>query len=152
MPDWISHILFGLIICHLFNIKKKSLVILGALLPDIIGKLKMLNYIFPGSPDWLIPLSNVWHTPFPSIISALLIALFFFHQYLETAILIILGDISHFLSDGTTKSFIFDGYLPILWADQYYWAILFFAVIYAVLILFNIKFVRDQNESTIKTT
>ena len=152
MPDWISHILFGLILCHLFSIKKKSLVILGALLPDLIGKLKMLNYLFPGAPDWLIPLSNLWHTPFPSILSAFLIALFFSYPYLETSILIILGDLSHFLSDGTTKSFIFNGYLPILWADQYYFAIIFFAVLYIILIIFNIKLIRGQNESTPKIT
>lgn len=150
MPDWISHILFGLIICHLFNIKRKSLVVLGAILPDLIGKIKMLNYLFPGSPDWIIPLSNVWHTPLPSIISALIIALFFNYPYLESAILLILGDISHFLSDGTAKSFLFDGYLPILWADQYYIAILVLALTYIFLLYFNLRFVRN-NESTVKT-
>lgn len=151
MPDWISHILIALIICHLFNIKKRSLVVVGALLPDLIGKIKMLNYLFPGSPDWIIPLSNVWHTPLPSIISALLVALLFSYPYLETAILIILGDISHFLSDGTTKSFLFDGYLPILWADQYYLAILTLGLIYFILLYFDVRWVRN-NESTIKAS
>ena len=149
MPDWISHLLFGLIICHLFGIKKRSLVLLGSILPDLVGKIKMLNYLSPGSPDWVIPLSNFWHTPLPSIISALLVALFFSYPYLEAAILIILGDISHLLADGATKSFLFDGYLPLLWADQYYIAILVLGITYILLLYFDLRMVKN-NESAIK--
>ena len=148
MPDWISHLLFGLIICHLLSIQKKSLVLLGALLPDLIGKLKMLNYLFPGSPEWIIPISNFWHTPLPSFISVLLIALFFSYPYLNSVFLIWLGDVSHFLSDETTKSFLFNGYFPLIWADQYYFAIIFFAITYTLLRIFDLRIIRDEHQLT----
>lgn len=151
MPDWVSHLLIGLIIVQLFDIRKKSLVLLGSILPDLVGKFKMLNYFFPGSPDWVIPLSNFWHTPLASFIAVCFVSLFFSYPYLTTSFLIWLGDISHFLADETTKSFLWQGYLPLLWADQYWIALIFLALLYYLLVMFNIKLLRDAHGKT-KTT
>ena len=42
MPDLMSHLLIGLIIAELFNVKKKSLVLLGTLVPDLLPKINMI--------------------------------------------------------------------------------------------------------------
>jgi len=46
MPDWISHILIALIIVELFNLKLKSLVLLGSILPDFFFKISTLGLFF----------------------------------------------------------------------------------------------------------
>ena len=46
MPDWLSHIIIGLIFAELFNINKKGLVVLGSLLPDFIVKINLPPFLF----------------------------------------------------------------------------------------------------------
>ena len=115
MPDWISHILIVLIIAQVFNVKQKSLLVLGALLPDILGKLKLLNYFFESTPPIIKMLSAYGHSVIVSLLVAGLIALFFLYPYFKTFSLIGIGVITHFLSDGLFKSFTYNGYLPILY-------------------------------------
>ena len=46
MPDLMSHLLIGLILAELLNTKKKSLVVLGALMPDLISKIHLVYFYF----------------------------------------------------------------------------------------------------------
>ena len=145
MPDLISHVLLGLILAYIFNIKPRSIVVLGAILPDTLGKLKMINYLIPGAPEWITPFSNLFHNPLPLFIFVLIVALFFIIPYIKSILFISLGASSHLLADGTTKSFLFKGYLPILWADQYYYALLVLIVLYIIIIKYNLKiFGREE--------
>lgn len=144
MPDILSHILFALILTKLFNIKRKTLVVLGAVLPDILGKLKMINYLTPGAPPGIVDFSNLFHSPIPLFVSAFIVALFFEYPYLGSVFFIFLGNLSHLLLDGTTKSFLFNGYLPILWADQFYIWIIVLSITYCLLTVLDIQLIKDQ--------
>lgn len=102
MPDWMSHILIGLIFCELFNIRKKSLVLLGALMPDLIAKLFLLFFYL--GVKLFISLGS-FHTPVVSFLLALLVAPLFRYDRVKTTILITIGLVTHFLSDLTMRHF-----------------------------------------------
>ena len=152
MPDWISHILIALIIGHLFSVKKKSLLVLGAVLPDIMGKAKMLNSIFGGVFPDVTVLSNYGHSLAAALAASFFVALFFLYPYLKTGFLIAVGSISHLLSDGTTKDFMFSGPFPILWHDQYYIILIITLITYLTLKKFDIRIIkwRQKHESPIQ--
>ena len=91
MPDLITHVLIGLIICELFNIRRKSLVILGSVLPDLVLKISLLSFFidFPMKEiKWLlIP----FHTPVGLILLTIIIILFFRGEYFLNFLPISLG-------------------------------------------------------------
>ena len=102
MPDWMSHILVGLIIAEAFNIRKKSLVLLGALLPDVLSKLFLLFFYF----DFFNNLSvRSFHSPIMVFLLAILLAPIFKYNRLKTVILVSVGALSHFLADLTMRHF-----------------------------------------------
>jgi len=102
MPDWLSHLLIGLILADLFNIKKKSLVVLGALAPDFLSKI-FLIYLHLGLQT---PISfGIFHTPFLMLLVSVLIAPLFRYDKLKIILYFNLGAVSHFLSDMTMKHF-----------------------------------------------
>ena len=74
MPDLITHIIVGLILAKLLRVKKKSLVLLGAILPDMIYKLSLLGLFFDIPENvfifGLLPL----HSPIGLIITTILIS------------------------------------------------------------------------------
>lgn len=102
MPDWMSHILIGLILCEIFNIRKKSLVLLGALMPDLISKFFLLS--FYSGFSFGIGLDS-FHTPIVTFLLAVFIAPLFRYDRLKTTLLITLGLATHFLSDLTIRHF-----------------------------------------------
>lgn len=61
MPDWLSHILIGLIAAEVFNIDKKGLVTLGSLLPDFAVKVYLLSFFFPVNGNILF-VSSLYHS------------------------------------------------------------------------------------------
>lgn len=108
MPDWISHILFGLIIAEVFTLRK-SLVVFGAILPDILLKLGHLRIFFPNIPveSWyqvFFPL----HSILGSILVAIIIAPLFEYPMRKVVGLITIGAISHILLDGLARVHIFN--------------------------------------------
>jgi len=96
MPDWMSHLLLGLIAAELFSVRKKSLVVLGALMPDLISKFLLL-FFYLGF--WNNLGLDSFHTPLVSFLLAVLIAPLFRYDRVKTILLIILGLVTHFLSD-----------------------------------------------------
>ena len=150
MPDWLSHILLALIICEIFKIKKKSLVVLGALLPDFLLKLYILN-IFTNMPNNLYWLLVPFHTPFSLIIMTFLIIPFFKYSWKKAYILIAIGWISHILLDLTiadfTKKYMlilfpfsWEGYeINLIWQQQYYFILIPLFLVYIILLLRNRK-------------
>ena len=102
MPDLLTHLLIGLILAELFNVKKKSLIILGAIAPDILSKISLLYFYLVIEA----PISfNLFHTPFMILLISILIAPLFRYDKFKTIILINIGAISHFLFDLTMKHF-----------------------------------------------
>ena len=96
MPDLLAHVLFCLIACELVNFKKKSLILIGAILPDIITKIILFGYIID-LPNWFNALI-IFHSLAPLFFLVILIALFF-KNFFSAAYLIGIGALSHVLLD-----------------------------------------------------
>ena len=83
MPDWLSHILIGLIIAELLNINKKGLIVLGSLLPDFFAKFYLLSFFFP-VPDSLLFISKLYHSPIIGLVLPALIVPLFNYDWKKT--------------------------------------------------------------------
>lgn len=104
MPDWLTHIVLAAVAVELFSIRNKSLVFLGALLPDLLPKLVLLRLIIP-IPELNYTLLSAFHTPFVLFLVTLLIAPLFRYRYRAVVALITLGALTHFLSDALLRHF-----------------------------------------------
>ena len=150
MPDWMSHLIIGLILADLFNIRKKSLVILGALTPDLLAK-SYLIYLHLGmhSPFSL----TLLHAPFMIFLLSILIAPLFKYDKLKTILFFNIGAMSHFLADLTMKHFTVQGTrlfypftsknftLNLIWPEQS-----IYILIVSLFIYFIIKFVKKNTK------
>lgn len=141
MPDWMSHLIIGLILAEAFNIRKKSLVVLGALAPDILSKMQLIYFYLGISP----PISFIsFHTPLMWFLLSILIAPLFKYDRLKTILLINIGALSHFLSDLTIKHFAVIGTrlffpfsnsnytLNLIWPEQSVYILIASLVIYLI--------------------
>ena len=155
MPDWISHILIALIVVQLFNLKPKSLVVLGAVLPDFFFKLSILGAFIS------IPVSEIYwgllpmHIPLGTFLFTLIIAPLFKFDYLKTILLITMGVVTHYASDALFKNFIINpqamllfplSWKPfgfnLLWSNEYYLVLMIVILIYLVIKLFKIRLTK----------
>jgi hypothetical protein len=106
MPDLMGHLVIGLILAELLDIKKKSLVVLGALMPDLVAKIYLLYFYF-GIPATISFVS--FHSPIMMFLLSILIAPLFKYDKLKTFIFFNIGSASHFLSDLTMRHFTVSG-------------------------------------------
>ena len=104
MPDWVSHILIGLVVAELFNIDKKSLIVLGSLLPDFVVKVYLLSFFFSVN-DTLLFVSMLYHSPIMGLIIPGLLVPFFKYDWKKTYICITLGFMLHLLADSFTGGY-----------------------------------------------
>ncbi len=155
MPDWISHILIALIIAELFNLKPKSLVVVGAILPDFFFKITTLG-IFISIPVTEIYWSLLpFHIPLGSLFFTLIITPLFRFNYFTTLLLIAVGFITHYASDAFFKSFLINPQamlfwpfswkqfsLNLLWSNQYYIILIITLVIYILIKIFKINLTK----------
>jgi len=159
MPDLMSHLLIGLILAEVFNIKKKSLVVLGALAPDILSKIPVLYFYLGTSP----PFSFIsFHTPIMWLLLSILIAPLFKYDKLKTILFINIGTMSHFLSDLTIKHFAIIGTrlffpfssknytLNLIWPEQSVYILIASLVVYFVIryVKRNILFKNSSNHKS----
>jgi len=139
MPDLLSHLIIGLILAEVFDIRKKSLVVFGAVAPDILSKIPLLYFYFGNNP----PISFApFHTPFMWLLLSILIAPLFKHDKLKTIIFINIGTMSHFLSDLTMKHFTMVGTrffypltnnnytLNLIWPEQSFYILIGSLIVY----------------------
>tara|TARA_Y100000310_G_scaffold343159_1_gene449523 strand:- start:39160 stop:39624 length:465 start_codon:yes stop_codon:yes gene_type:complete len=152
MPDWVSHILIGLIIAEIFNLKPKSLVVLGALLPDFLFKIAALG-VFINIPVtelyWtLLPI----HLPLGTLFVTLIISTFFRFNYTKTIILISIGTVTHYSSDALFKSFLINPqtmlFFPLSWrmfSFDLLWANQFFIVLIISILVYGIVKIIKKN-------
>lgn len=143
MPDLLTHLLFALILGEIFNIKKRSLVVLGALLPDLIAKLDLILF-YLGINDIFSFAS--FHTPFMVFLVTILISRLF--QYPQRHILfpISLGFLSHFALDLTMKHYaaygvrllfpltMYNYSFQLFWPDQSIYLLAFGILVYSVIL------------------
>ena len=145
MPDWISHVLIGLILCEILDLRPKSLVLLGTLLPDLILKSELLQIFFPLG-DRLYWVFMPLHTPIGLLLMSLLILPLFDYDRKKSFLLITLGWISHLLSDMLTKHFLIGEFLlfpfswktfgfGMIWPEEFYMILLPLIIIYAAVLV-----------------
>ena len=147
MPDLITHVIIGLIFCELLGIRRKSLIILGSILPDIIFKITLIC-IFIEIPTkefkwFLVPM----HNPAALILLTVLICLFFRSNYQQKFLMICSGWILHLIADLTNKELFMNQMfllypfswkafeLNILWPNQYFYAFFLSLAVYIIIIL-----------------
>lgn len=102
MPDLMSHLLIGIILAELFNARKKSIVILGALAPDLLAK-SFLVYLYLRIPQTFS--FAAFHTPIMVFLLSVLITPFFKFDSIKTILYFNIGSFSHFLADLPIKHF-----------------------------------------------
>jgi len=142
VPDWITHILSALIIAELLKVRKKSLLVLGVLLPDLLCKLYLLN-VFTNIPIQLTTFMSTFHELVPAILASVLIAFFFYKNLMEAMILIPAGTLLHFLLDATTRHYFYTPWWAFFWADEYWILLFMFMIAYLGILL--IKRFRNGN-------
>lgn len=154
MPDLMSHLIIGLILAELFNIKKKSLVVLGAIMPDLLSKSHLI-YIHLGISPSLSFVS--FHTPFMMFLVSIFIASLFRYNKLKTILFFNIGSMSHFLSDLTMKHFTTVGtrlFFPLsnqnytlnwIWPEQSIYILIVSLIVYLI-----IRFVKKYKLLNLK--
>lgn len=142
MPDWLSHILVGLIFAEVFNIRKKGLVVLGSLLPDFVVKIHLLG-AFSHVNDNVVFVTQLYHSPIMGLIIPGLIVPVFKYDWKKTYALITSGFMLHLIADSFTKLY-HDGILlypfsyghfsfNVLWPEQFWIAIIISLIVYAAI-------------------
>ena len=143
MQDWISHILIALIIVELFNLKLKSLVLLGSILPDFFFKISTLGLFFN------IPTIDIYwillpiHQPLGALFLTFIVMILFRFDYISTILLITIGWVTHFASDILFKTFLINTQamllfpfswrsfnLNLLWGEKYYIILIITLIVY----------------------
>ena len=104
MPDWFTHVLIGLIIAETFNVRKKSLILIGTILPDVLPNLVLLRLFIP-IPNISYSALKAFHTPFVIFIVILLVAPIFKYRYKKVVLLLGIGALSHLLADAALTHF-----------------------------------------------
>lgn len=162
MPDLITHVLIGLIVCELFNIRRKSLVVLGSVLPDLILKTSLLGFFIDLPMKEMKWLLIPFHTTIGLILVTIIIILFFRGEYILNFLLISLGWALHLAADLTNKElfinqllllypFSWKSYeLNIFWSNQYWYPMIISLVVYLLIILIKRRFGRKK-QNTFKT-
>lgn len=156
MPDLMTHILIGLIICDIAGIKRKSLVLIGSILPDLLLKgiilSPLLNLPFMDLKWLLVPL----HNPAGLIFVTCIICLIFTKDHLRIYGLIALGWASHLAADLTNKEIYMNQLMllypfswkafemNIFWSNQFYYTIIIAALIYAAIRI--VKHIRAKQQ------
>ncbi|MBS3096152.1 metal-dependent hydrolase [Candidatus Woesearchaeota archaeon] len=141
MPDWLSHIIIGLLVAEVFNIDKKGLVVLGSLLPDFVVKINLLPAFFHVN-DNLLFVTRLYHSPVMGLIIPAIIAPLFKYDWRRTYIYIMLGFMLHLFADSFTRHY-YDGILlypisngffsfNVLWPEQYWIILIVSLVAYAL--------------------
>lgn len=141
MPDWLSHIIIGLLVAEIFNIDKKGLVVLGSLLPDFVVKINLLGAFFHVN-DSLLFVTRLYHSPVMGLVIPAIIAPLFKYDWKKTYLYIMLGFMLHLFADSFTRHY-YDGILlypfsngffsfNVFWPEQYWIILIMSLVAYAL--------------------
>ncbi|MFZ2456421.1 MAG: hypothetical protein WAX07_08085 [Candidatus Altiarchaeia archaeon] len=105
MPSLLAHIFLGIFLAYVFRVKKKSMLLFGAILPDI----KIFLYLL-ATPLLGLSAANMLIVPVHSLFGSLLLALFFASllpkdEYGRNLLLLCLGAAAHFTLDASIYPF-----------------------------------------------
>ena len=153
MPDLMSHLLIALILAELFSIKKKSIAVFGALVPDLLSKIHLIYFYLGVNP---IILFSSFHTPVMCFLVSLLIAPLFMYDSLKLIIAFNIGSMSEILSDLAIKHFTVSGsrlFFPfsmknytfnLIWSDQSFYVLIGLIIIYFGILMVKNKKLRKK--------
>ncbi len=107
MPNLLVHILIGLIIAYVLNIKRKSIFLLGSILPDIKIFPEAIIFFLSGFDiDKATAFITPIHTPIGSILLAIFISsLFSKHELKQALLLLVSGCFIHLFLDSLMYPF-----------------------------------------------
>ncbi len=154
MPEWVTHALLGLLVAEIFGVRKKSIVVLGALLPDIIVKLTLLRLFVP-IPNFDYSILGSFHTPFVFLLLTILLSPLFRYDCIRIICWLNVGATTHFLADATLHHIsdggvrllypLSNGYYTLgwIWPDDTLWIGLAAALLYLAIIGFK-KYILPQ--------
>lgn len=148
MPDWMTHIVVALIFCELFNVKKKSLVLLGALLPDFLVKLHLLLFYLKIPTGFSL---YSLHTPFMTLLVSFLIIPFFRYEKRKVFALIYIGAFMHILLDSIQTHYLYGQQLffplsmqnisfNLIWPEQSFYVLGFGLILYILIKIYKKHF------------
>ena len=105
MPSLLAHIFLGMLLACLFRVKRKSVLLFGAILPDI----KIFVYLL-ATPLLGLSAANALIVPVHSPFGSLLLTLFFAsilpkEEYWKNLFLLCMGVSSHFILDASIYPF-----------------------------------------------
>jgi membrane-bound metal-dependent hydrolase YbcI (DUF457 family) len=105
MPSLLTHIFLGMALAYAFRVKRKSVLLFGAILPDI----KIFLYLI-ATPFLGLSAANALIIPVHSPFGSLLLALFFAsllrkEEYARNLFLLCLGISAHFFLDASIYPF-----------------------------------------------
>jgi len=105
MPSLLAHIFLGMVLAHVFKVKRKSILLFGSILPDI----KIFLYLL-ATPLLGLSAANSMIIPIHSLFGSLLLALFFAsilpkEEYKSNLSLLCLGILGHFALDASIYPF-----------------------------------------------
>jgi len=162
VPDWLTHVVIGLVLIELFSIRKGSLVLLGTLLPDILPKLVLLRLLIP-LPDLNLSLFKASHIPFVLFLLTLIVAPLFRYDYKKVVLLLNLGTLSHFIADSLLRHLQPSGIrwlypfstqrigLSLVWPEQSYYILIPAVLFYMGIVLLKKHFNSRLNKPFIQT-
>lgn len=159
MPDLLTHVLAGLIIAKLFRIRKKSLILLGSILPDIIYKIGLLGLFFP-IPENLFKFGLLpFHSPIGAFLLTILLSFLFKYSKIKIISSISVGWLSHLLLDTTNKHYLIKQtylFMPFsykavelgwFWLDEYSIMLILSAII--LLIIYFVEYIYKIRRKTV---
>ena len=159
MPDWIGHILIALILAEIFGIKRKSLAVVGAVLPDVLVKLELISIFLPVDKYALTWIFNPLHTPLGMILFSVLLLPLFRAEQVRVYTLLFIGWGSHLLADFVFNKHIFIGQnmllfpfswsnyeIGLVWPDQYYLILGPLVLIYGIILIH--KYYKSTRDSS----
>jgi len=158
VPDWLTHIVIALVFAELLDVKKKSVVLVGALLPDLLPKLTLLELFIP-IPNWNYQFLDAFHVPFVLVLVILLIAPLFRYKYSRIVAWLSLGTLTHLLSDTLLRHFLggISWLYPFttdkhtlnwIWPDQSYVVLIPALLVYFIIILMKKRWRKNASNHT----
>lgn len=154
MPDWLTHLVIAAVSAEIVNTRKKSLVLLGAILPDLLPKLMLLR-LFIQLPNIDYSVLSAFHTPFVLFLVICLMTLLFKYDYIKVVALLSLGAGTHFVADTLLIHFTGGVHLlypfslhpfrfDLFWPDQPWAVLLPMMLIYVLIMLIKWKKKRKE--------
>lgn len=104
MPEWITHVALAFALASAAGVRKKSLALVGAILPDVLSKIAFPAAFLVGT-EAADSVFGIGHTPIVSLLASIVIASLLPGKLSNSLKLLSLGWASHFALDALQGPF-----------------------------------------------